>query len=205
MENNINDNNINFNVTGHTKIWHKEAGKTYDDPRGELVTDSKNTISTLFKDYLANSMVAINNTGSAQYLGSSGYVTLAANSVELNTNLAAAGAATPNIDGKDAIIIGNSSLATTTSSTIFAMSTSTIASGASNAKRFQGVFTKTSAGDVTFNSAALGFSLIQKPAAATALVDMFESVYATQVTPTFSRLMKQNDTLTIEWTITINN
>jgi hypothetical protein len=198
---NIND--IKFNVTGHTKIWHKEAGKTYDDPRGELITDAKNTIDSLFKDFLANSMVAINNTGSAQYLGSSGFVTLAADSAELNINLAGAGS-TPNIDGKDAIIIGNSSLTSTTSSTIYAMSTSTIASGATNAKRFQGVFTKTGAGDVTFNSAALGFSLIQKPGVAISLEAMFTSVYAKQVTPTFSRLMKQNDTLTIEWTITIN-
>jgi hypothetical protein len=190
-------NDIKFNVTGHTKIWHKEAGKVYDDPRGELVTDSKNAITSVLRNDLATALVA---TNAGNFMGANGYVTDAADSTALNTNLLGGNVAS--INTKSGIIIGNSAIGTN-STTIHAMNTGV--SGTGNSRKFTGVFTKTGATDVTFNSAAVVQTLGSSVANPVPLESAFPaSTLATQTSPTFSRLMKQNDTLTIEWTITIN-
>jgi hypothetical protein len=198
MENKTN--NVTFDVTGHTKIWHKEAGKVYDDPRGELVLDKKNTIDDAWRDFL---MERATSNLYNYYLSSSGFVTLAADSAELNINLAGATGTTSNIDGKDCMIIGSAATISATSSVIHAMKTEKL-DDVGRSKSWRGIFTKTSAGSQQYQSAAFGINIVQKPGIATALNAMFQIFIASQITPAFNRTLNQNDTLTIDWTITIN-
>jgi hypothetical protein len=193
MENNTN--NVTFDVTGHTKIWHKEAGKVYDDSRGELVTDEKNTIRTILKEDLAFALVAL-NTG--KYMGSGGYVT-GISDANLNLNLVGGGAGA--INGKSSICIGNAAIGAA-SNVIHCMNTSVAGSGVS--RTFTGVFTKSTVGSQAYLSAALVQVTTPSIANPTPLEAIAGAVLATQTTPAFSRTLNQNDTLTIDWTITIN-
>jgi hypothetical protein len=190
---NTNNNEINFNVTGHTKIWHKEAGKTYDDFRGELVEDKSNEIMAPLKSYLSNRLAF--NT---QNFSLSNLVT-GVSDANLNLNI---------IDNnnfvqdKDCIIIGNAAPASN-NSVVYAMNTSSAligSTGAHTGAKFTGVFTKTTSGSFTVSSAGIGHS-IGGGLIPAAINLFFITSYARQ---SLSRTLQQNDTLTIEWTITIN-
>jgi hypothetical protein len=191
MENNTN--NVTFDVTGHTKIWHKEAGKVYDDPRGELVVDKANEIMGGLKSYLVTSL-KVNTESSAidnPFTGIS--------DANLNTNIIDDDTY---VSGKDGILIGNAAAASS-NSVVYPMNTSSVYVGsisAYTAATFTGVFTKTTAGSTTILSAGIGFNVTGGPISGT-IDSFFTAAYARQ---SLSRTLNQNDTLTIDWTITIN-
>jgi hypothetical protein len=192
MENNINDNNINFNVTGHTKIWHKQAGKVYEDPRGELIKDEPNEIMGSLRDYLSSRLRSNEIDASLRTLVTS------VSDANLNLNIIDNNSF---VEGKDCIIIGNAAPASS-NSVVYGTNTSSVGVGSIGAltgAKFTGVFTKTTSGSFNVLSAGIGNSVVGAPIPG-AINSFFNKAYARQ---SISRTLQQNDTLTIEWTITI--
>jgi hypothetical protein len=211
MENNINDNNINFNVKGHTKIWHKQAGKVYDDLNGELIEDKSNTITTDTRALLVNHLV--NNTTftfpATRWLGSPDNPFVNTTNENLNIDRCLGVDNTGTILARSGILISkNPPTSGSSGNVIHTMNTSilTHTDGALSIT-FRGVIVKTTSSE-SYGGAALGIG-IKAPAnnSAVALIittgsnrGRFDIPIAYQP---FTRTLEVGDTLTIDWTITI--
>jgi len=238
---NINDNDVKINISGHTKMYHN----------GELFFDKPNTVTNAFKRYLIEAFYVSNattkfvgpdeSTVPAQQGGSA--LISGVSAAELNVNRVGTGGSTPNIDGKGGIFISKNAPGSGVSGNIMnAMNTSVEILNVNPKGRqikFTGVFQKTSTnGDVTFTGAAVAFgckaptdgpnATAQTKAAGdgatynnyimvytyydASVVDSETTLvgYSLERTnrpiayQTFNRTLLEDDTLTIDWTITIN-